>query len=204
MYVEATELRGLPNRPRSPELVEKDRLLVQALNAGEPEATRTFLTDLYPRLHEFARRLLPSDADDLIQDTVIKTLTAFANGKYDPEKKAPQKYAFMIMRSLNIDHMRRSTTRKRTEELYVVTRGEDVHPSAEDDFATWEEQFELRDRLETAFRTLPEREGSYVIRNGLMEQPGWAIAEAEGIPVGTFKSRIRTAKQQLRQVLKEL
>jgi len=59
------------------------------------------------------------------------------------------------------------------------------------------EQWELRRKLEDAIAELTEEHRRVVILALIHHQPLHAIAEVEGIPIGTVKSRLHRARAQL-------
>lgn len=57
------------------------------------------------------------------------------------------------------------------------------------------------ERMRVALKALPAEQGRAVVLAGLVGMTASEIAAAEGIPLGTAKTRIRTAMSRLRLAL---
>lgn len=58
------------------------------------------------------------------------------------------------------------------------------------------------DDLEAAVASLPEPQRRVVVLHHLHDQPLEAIADAEGVPLGTVKSRLHRARNRLSEILR--
>ena len=162
---------------------------------------------LLTTLHRIARRMTgnAADAEDLLQDTMVKAYIGFPALQAQTHMKA---WFVRIMRNIWIDDYRRSQ-----------------RPPAEcltGDMAEWEwitdarHTFQRRDGVETlvigsslrtemrhAMQSLSEdlsRALYYVYVEG---RPYKEIAQLESIPLGTVMSRLHRARHQSRQLLTE-
>lgn len=61
---------------------------------------------------------------------------------------------------------------------------------------------EILNELDRALEELPEPFRSTFILAAIEEHPLSEVAEIEGVPVGTVKSRLSRAKERLREILK--
>ncbi len=197
MRAEAPDFEGF----QLPRDVEGNRQLVADLRARDPIAERRFWNHLPQILERRVSRYKTGDPQDLIGETIFSLWRTIEEDKYDPNRASLLTFAHAIMHNIYVNQVRRVGARARVENRYNRTLEQDNrHTSAEDDFVAWEEQMGLRRDLHTAFQQTLGKGRSYVLRNFLGESAR-QIAESEGIPVGTVKTRIRRAKQILKKTL---
>jgi RNA polymerase sigma factor (sigma-70 family) len=177
-----------------------DADLLRAHGAGDPHAFSR-LYDRYDRpCFQFIRRMLGSAhaeaAEDLHQETwiaVAKNAAAF-----DPAKASFPAWLFTIARHKVWDHFRRQKV------AILASAGDDAAMLVPDPGPTPLEEVqsrELAERLVTAVEALPlEQRGAFVMfaHAGLTLEE---IASATGVAVETAKSRLRYAREKLRQAL---
>lgn len=151
-----------------------------------------------PRLRTFlgVRGFSDSDADDLIQDTML-TVWRKAEG-FDPARGAASTWIFRICHNLGIDRRRRLGRRKTETELFPFV-DVDLSPSAEGVLLTREAEGRMRDAL----RQLPPEQSEVITLSFYAQTPQADISAKLGIPLGTVKSRVRLAMKRLRQLLEE-
>lgn len=151
------------------------------------------LRELLPRLRRFAVSLTrdPSSADDLVQASLEKALSAWASKRTEGDLRA---WLFAILYRQFIDGHRRSRRYRRMLELFTG-RGEDDEPSQPSAERTVLAQSTLQafDRLTTEQRALL----MWVSVEGLSYSEVAAILE---VPIGTVMSRLSRARQALRQL----
>ena len=160
-------------------------------------ATATFQTrlmDLQANLLNFAYMLTSNrdDAYDLLQDT---TLTALDNSDKYVENTNFKGWVFTIMRNIFINNYRRvarsATVIDQTEDLYHLNLSQDSGiDSPEGSFAAQE--------ITAAINECPEK---YRVPFS-MHVAGYKyneIADEMGLPLGTVKSRIFFARQQIQE-----
>ncbi len=162
--------------------------VLQRLTSGDSGALAEFY-DLYSRLvNGLALRILrnAAEAEDVVQEVFVQVWRQAE--RYDPERGSAQAWLCTIARTRALDRLRRRTARReesgealpgggslpRTEETLAVRKALEVLSS------------DQREALELAYY------------EGLTQGE---IAERLGQPLGTVKSRIRTAMIRLREVL---
>jgi RNA polymerase sigma-70 factor (ECF subfamily) len=155
----------------------------------ERRAFEKQLLNIIPDLRAFARFLAgnPTEADDLVQDTVVRALNAYDHFDLNTNIKA---WTFTILRNIRINSYRK----RRFEELDEATM---ATMSAK---ANQEDSLELKEVLR-ALETLPaaQREVISLVRaSGLSYEEA---AEIMGCKLGTIKSRVNRADAALRAVL---
>lgn len=146
-----------------------------------------------PHLRRFAYSLTAdiNDADDLVQDVVLKVLDRGL-----PEKVKPQAWLITLTKNLWIDQVRQREIRERpqTQDRIAEGSGEVRDP------ADINEDRQILDSLEQ----LPQE---LRVLFSLVVLEGYAYREAAemlGIPVGTVMSRISRARKVLDEHLRTL
>jgi RNA polymerase sigma-70 factor (ECF subfamily) len=155
----------------------------------ERRAFEKQLLNIIPDLRAFARFLAgnPTEADDLVQDTVVRALNAYDHFDLNTNIKA---WTFTILRNIRINSYRK----RRFEELDEATM---ATMSAK---ANQEDSLELKEVLK-ALETLPaaQREVITLVRAGGLSYE--EAAEIMGCKLGTIKSRVNRADAALRAAL---
>lgn len=155
----------------------------------ERRAFEKQLLNIIPDLRAFARFLAgnPTEADDLVQDTVVRALNAYDHFDLNTNIKA---WTFTILRNIRINSYRK----RRFEELDDATM---ATMSAK---ANQEDSLELKEVLK-ALETLPtaQREVITLVRAGGLSYE--EAAEIMGCKLGTIKSRVNRADAALRAAL---
>lgn len=170
-----------------------DRGTAQSPSSCRPESDfRDSLLQLLPHLRAFARGLCSGrteQADDLVQDTIVRAWTARQNYAQGTNLKA---WVFTIMRNHFLNSLR-----KAKRETPLDPDVPDHNPTIA---ADQEDGLHLSD-LQSALDALPQdrREALLLVGAG-----GMSYEEAAGIcgaPVGTIKSRVARGRQQLAEIL---
>jgi RNA polymerase sigma-70 factor (ECF subfamily) len=162
---------------------------ISAKTVWERRAFEKQLLNIIPDLRAFARFLAgnPTEADDLVQDTVVRALNAYEHFDLNTNIKA---WTFTILRNIRINSYRK----RRFEELDEATMATmSARPSQED-------SLELKEVLK-ALETLPtaQREVITLVRAGGLSYEEAAIIM--GCKLGTIKSRVNRADAALRAAL---
>lgn len=162
--------------------------LIALAQEGDAEARATLLRLLGPRLWGLCRRL-DREPEDAFQDVCARLLGALP--RFDPTGAAPiSAWAVTLAHRALVDRHRRRSTRG--EVLPMEDRAA-PGPNAEELVARLQDSR----RLEQALQGLPEDWRRVVWMHhgegrGLDE-----IAQIEGLPVGTVKSRLHRARARL-------
>jgi RNA polymerase sigma factor (sigma-70 family) len=174
-----------------------DETLVAGLAAGDRDAASAFVQRFQRRVFGLARTIVFDDraAEDIAQEAFVRAWKHA--GAYDARRGSVVGWLLTITRNLAIDAVRvRVPVAIDPEELLGY------------DAATPEcgpgDQTELSDdraRLRAALARLPEEQSRAVVLAGLLGFTAREIGEIEDIPLGTAKTRIRTALLRLRAVL---
>ena len=144
---------------------------------------KTLLIQLLPKLRRFAFSLTGNiaDADDLVQSTIERLLTADKSGA-----KSSTAYVFTVCKNIWIDEIRKRRVRH-TEEF-----NESVHQDVS--VTTQQEDLIGVNELIQAVEALPDKSREVL---SMVAIAGFSYAEAAdelGVPIGTVMSRISRAR----------
>jgi RNA polymerase sigma-70 factor (ECF subfamily) len=187
-----------------------DQTLVARAREGDEAATRDIILRYQRPVFALIYRMVRDreTAEDLAQETFIKVLNAI--GSYRPEFKFSS-WVFKIANNTAIDHLRRreletlsiegsphASTTEATEAsaLQISGRGESPLEAVA--------SRELGGEIEAAIAQLrPEYRGCILLRH-VEGRPYEEIAEIMGLPLGTVKTYIHRARNELRIALAHL
>lgn len=163
-------------------------------------------------LQGVARRLTRNDADaeDLVAETVARAWRARDTLKSEGAFRA---WIFRILNNTFISDLRRASARPRLESMACEEADEgaggvSIFEELHQPFLLWfsnpEQEFLdklLREDLDRALATLPERYRVVVILSDLQEFSYAEIAATLEIPIGTVRSRLARARAALQGIL---
>jgi len=130
------------------------------------------------------------DAEDVAQDALVRAHRRL------PTLRDPERYRPWIVRltwRLALDHQRGDTRRRQRELAHVQLASTDVRPLMTSGRA---------DALWTAIDSLPEKLRLVLVLTSLEGHNVEEVSRLVGVPPGTVKSRLFTARQRLRELLK--
>jgi RNA polymerase sigma-70 factor, ECF subfamily len=178
---------------------DTDADMMDAFLRKEPAAADALYARYASRIYGLGLVLLrnKTDAEDLVQDTVRKVWRT--GSTFDPRRGSMDVWILMIARSLAIDLLRRRTleARKLSSEPWVSEISDEPDPEG------YAEHRDLIQRARKAMNRLPPGQRAAVELAYLGQQSSAQVAELEGIPVGTVKSRVRQGIVTLRQIFSE-
>jgi RNA polymerase sigma-70 factor, ECF subfamily len=144
-----------------------------------------------------------ADAEDLLQDTMVRAYTAFPTMQSQAHIKA---WFIRIMRNIWIDDYRRSQ-RRPTERLTgdITEEGQPAHDrrplQTRDALEILMMEPSLHSEVRIALRSLPEDLRRPLYFAYVEGYPYKDIAQMEAIPVGTVMSRLYRARRRMRELL---
>lgn len=167
--------------------------LALAAKAGDRAAAAAFIRATQQQVHRFLAHLVNRrEAEDLTQETFLRAMRALPRFA---ARSSARTWLFSIARRVAADHLRATAARPRRAEVAdVVAAADAVQPSPR-----FEEQVALRELLA---RLRPERRLAFVATQVL----GLSYAEAAEVcdcPVGTVRSRVARAREDLVAALRE-
>ena len=173
----------------------KDGASLQEKQEGTAQSDadiRKQIITLLPDLRAFARFLVRdrSAADDLVQDTLVRALSALPQFQRGTNLKA---WLFTILRNLFFEQ-----TRRRRREMNALQAG---FPAEEGERAMQGDVAALRDLTRLLWKLPPLLRESLVLV-GAQELTYYdEAAQICGVPIGTMKARVSRARTQLAQIM---
>lgn len=180
--------------------------LLDAIRRGDPDAFETVARDHAPRLFRLALRLTGcrDDAEDLVQETLVRALPALR--KFEG-RAAVSTYLFRALGNLWKNRLR-SKKRSRLVDWFRAggRRDDEDAPGLDppDHAPSPLERLEAKDRAEEVREAVsglaPKRRLVLLLRE-VEEMSYEEIAEVTGVPIGTVRSRLARARDDMRRLL---
>ncbi len=168
-----------------------------------PSDWRVWLDTHGPKLLLFARQQTRSyeDAQDVLQDAVVKLFEKLRNDEFVGGQDAWLPYLYTTIRRLAIDLSRRDDRRKRREDVVGIEDGETNTSAFHPWFESESSDDETRVQLEEKLKELPEKFAEVIIMKIWGEQTFAEIGESLGISQNTAASRYRYGLEALKKSL---
>lgn len=167
----------------------------QISNHQDAQALSSLFEVYGPKLKGWlmARGVGSGTAEDIVQDVMIKVWTKASS--FDPEKASFATWVYRMTRNRWIDHKRKhGRLDVRDPELMKIIADDEV-PSAEVNFMASENSENLKIEISRL-----NNNQQVVIKMAFMEfKTHKEISKELGIPIGTIKTRVRSAIQALRR-----
>jgi RNA polymerase sigma-70 factor, ECF subfamily len=170
---------------------ESEQELMQQLAAGNEEAVRVLYARFGRSVYTLARRLLGSNdaAEELTQDVFLAAWRKA--GRFDATRGRLSTWLMAVTHNMGVDRLRHDRGAARPTLVLVEVVPEMASPDEEAALIERDRARRAMSCLSTAERQLLSQAYFY----------GWTareIAEADGIPLGTVKTRLRSALIKLR------
>lgn len=175
-----------------------DEALLAGMALGEHAAAVTFVRRYQRRVFGLAYSMTGDSgvAEDVAQEAMLR---AWRHAPvFDPRRGSAASWVLTITRNLAIDALRLRRA--------VPTDPEDFAASAlmhttEHDPQEAVHRGDVRHVVRAALAVLPEEQRRAIVQAAVYGRTAMEISESEGIPLGTAKTRIRTALIRLRAAL---
>jgi RNA polymerase sigma-70 factor, ECF subfamily len=171
---------------------QAEQELMRRLVSGDEDAIRTLYGRFARPVFGMGLRILGSRAasEELTQDVFLAAWRKAE--RYDAARGRLSTWLMTIAHNLAVDRLRRETGVTRptlvlVDEVPEVPAGGDEDPLLE------------RDAAIRALQTLSDAERNLLVRTYFGGLTAREIAEADGIPLGTVKTRLRTALIKVRR-----
>jgi RNA polymerase sigma factor (sigma-70 family) len=169
-----------------------DETLLAGLASGDAEAAAAFVRRFQSRVYGLAVTMLHDAelAEEVAQETFVRAWRHAAT--YDARRGRVPTWLLAIARNLAIDRARmRSPTP--VDPDVIASELDLAHVDSVD--------VGERDRLRRAIGSLPEEQRRALVLATYAGRTAREIAELDGVPLGTVKTRIRSAMLKLRESL---
>ena len=170
--------------------------LMRAFVRKDQRAAEEMYDRFAPRIFGLGLVMLgnSTQAEDLVQDTFVKVWRSATS--YDSARGSLDTWVLLIARSLAIDLIRRRVLETRT-----LASQEDPESMVEPGPEGQVETHDLAERARSAMGSLTAGQRAALELAYFQGKTSAEVAELEGIPVGTAKTRIRSALAKLREAL---
>lgn len=178
---------------------------IEAPAPSSPAATawRAWLEEHAPKLFLFSRQQTRTheDAQDVLQDAIVKLVEKIRAGEFVGGQEAWQPYLYTTIRRLSIDLSRKNDRRTKRE----TNVSADSEALQQDAFHPWFDNEsgddETRSQLEDAIKSLPEKFSEVIIMKIWGERTFAEIGGALAISQNTAASRYRYGLEALKREL---
>ena len=174
-----------------------DESLLAGLASGDPEQAAAFVRRFQGRVYGLALAVLrdPAAAEEVAQETFLR-VWRHADA-YDPRRGRVATWLLTITRNLASDVLRLRRSDPVDPEDLVGLADPSPDPDPEEKLVAEES----RRALLRAMSDLPEDQRRALVMAAFQGRTAREIGEVEGIPLGTAKTRIRSAMLKLRSAL---
>src|SRR5688572_1711967 len=179
-------------RHDGPLLPKEEQQLMEGLIAGNDDAIRALYARYSRPIYSLGYRLLGTreSAEELTQDVFLTAWRKAA--RFDPARGRLSTWLMTIAHNLAVDRLRRETGARRPT-LALMDEVPDAPGANEGDVV------EERDAATRALASLTDAERRLLTRAYFRGLTAREISEADAIPLGTVKTRLRTAMIKVRR-----
>ena len=165
--------------------------------AGDVQASEDLYDRYASRIYGLGLVMLGNEAaaEDLVQDAFVKLLRSA--DRYDPARGSLDTWVLLVARSLALDTLRRRVLEART--LDAARPLDDADPEPGPDRVA--ETRDMVERARAAMTGLTDGQRAALELAYFGGKTSAEVAEMEGIPLGTAKTRIRSGLLRLREAL---
>jgi RNA polymerase sigma factor (sigma-70 family) len=174
-----------------------DEALLSGLAAGDRDAATAFIRRFQARVYGLVLTIVRDEgtAEDVAQETFVR---AWKHARtYDPRRGRVATWLLTIARNLAIDIIRVKSTEPLDPDLVANKLQQAGVAGSPADQAPPDE----RERVRAAIAELPPEQRRALFLAAYLGRTAQEISELESIPLGTAKTRIRTAMLRLRDSL---
>lgn len=174
-----------------------DESLLAGMASGDRDAATSFIRRYQARVFGLALAILSdrAAAEEVAQETFLK---AWKNGGgFDPRRGQVSSWLLTIARNLSIDVLRM----RRSDPFDPSALVSMLEANASEEFEEPLVAADTSQRLRRALAELPRDQAVAVVQAGFLGRTAREISEIEGVPIGTVKTRIRSALTKLRSAL---
>jgi len=176
---------------------------IKALKRGEEWAFRKLYREYAPKIGAFARTYFGTDdIDDVIQEVMMRVYKGIKKFKGNSSLST---WIYKI--TMNVCNTLYEKNKKKNEKIFSVQNDEEENDieivDTEKNVQKQVQQELLYERIMEIIEQLPEKERLLIKLRDIDGLPYSEIAEILEIPEGTVKSRLHSAREKLKKLLKE-
>jgi RNA polymerase sigma factor (sigma-70 family) len=185
-------------RPYIPCVDPSDEALLAGFATGDPGTAAVFVRRFQGRVYGLALTIVrqPAIAEEVAQETFARVFRHAGN--YDARKGRVSTWLLSIARNLAIDVTRMKRLDPVDPEVIAAELSLTSHEPAADEMPI---QPDEREQLRSAITHLPDDQRRALVLAAYMGRTAREISDLDDIPLGTVKTRIRTAMLKLRDEL---
>ena len=184
--------------PYIPDVDPSDEALLAGYATGDPRTAATFVRRFQGRVYGLALTIVrqPAIAEEVAQETFVRVFRHAGN--YDARKGRVSTWLLSIARNLAIDVTRMKRLDPVDPEIIAAELSLTSQEAAVDEVDL---QPDERDQLRSAITELPDDQRRALVLAAYMGRTAREISDLDDVPLGTVKTRIRTAMIKLRDEL---
>ena len=189
----------MPREPYIPDVDPSDEALLAGYATGDPRTAAAFVRRFQGRVYGLALTIVrqPAIAEEVAQETFVRVFRHAGN--YDARKGRVSTWLLSIARNLAIDVTRMQAPRPgRPGGDRGGALARPPRSPAADEMAL---QPDEREQLRSAITELPDDQRRALVLAAYMGRTAREISDLDDVPLGTVKTRIRTAMLKLRDEL---
>jgi RNA polymerase sigma factor (sigma-70 family) len=188
--------RGKPNVNR--DVDPSDEALLAGFATGDPDTAAAFVRRFQGRVYGLALTIVrqPAIAEEVAQETFARVFRHAGN--YDARKGRVSTWLLSIARNLAIDVTRMRRLDPVDPEVIAAEISLTSQEAAADEVGL---QPDERDQLRAAISELPTEQRRALVLAAYTGRTAREISDLDDVPLGTVKTRIRTAMLKLRDEL---
>jgi RNA polymerase sigma factor (sigma-70 family) len=181
-----------------PDVDPSDEALLAGYATGDPHTAAAFVRRFQGRVYGLALTIVrqPPIAEEVAQETFVRVFRHAGN--YDARKGRVSTWLLSIARNLAIDVTRMKRLDPVDPEVIAAELSFSSQEPAADEMAV---QPDERDELRSAITDLPDDQRRALVLAAYMGRTAREISDLDDVPLGTVKTRIRTAMIKLRDEL---
>ena len=175
-----------------------DEALLAGFATGDPRTAAAFVRRFQGRVFGLALTIVrqPAIAEEVAQETFVRVYRHAGN--YDARKGRVSTWLLSIARNLAIDVTRMKRLDPVDPEVIAAELSIESQTPAVDEMAV---QPDERAQLRAAIGDLPDDQRRALVLSAYMGRTAREISVLDDVPLGTVKTRIRTAMLKLRSEL---
>jgi RNA polymerase sigma factor (sigma-70 family) len=175
-----------------------DEALLAGFATGDPGTAAAFVRRFQGRVYGLALTIVrqPAIAEEVAQETFARVFRHAGN--YDARKGRVSTWLLSIARNLAIDVTRMRRLDPVDPEVIAAEVSLTSHEAPADEMSM---QPDERDQLRSAITELPDDQRRALVLAAYMGRTAREISDLDEVPLGTVKTRIRTAMLKLRDEL---